>query len=84
MPSHKSNFKRMKTSAKERERNRAYRSRLRAAVKEVRTETSKEEASKKLNEAFRLLDRAAARGLIHKSTAARNKSRLALAINKLG
>ncbi len=84
MPSHKSNFKRMKTSAKERDRNRAYRSRLRAAVKEVRTETSKEEASKKLHEAFRLLDRAASRGLIHRSTAARNKSRLALAVNKLG
>ena len=84
MPSHKSNFKRMKTSAKERERNRAYRSRLRAALKEVRGVTSKDEASAKLKEAFSLLDKAASRGLIHKSNAARNKSRLAMAINKLG
>jgi small subunit ribosomal protein S20 len=84
LPSHKSNFKRMKTSAKERERNRAYRSRLRAAVKEVRLVQSKDEAAAKLKEAFKLLDKAASRGLIHRSTAARNKSRLALAINKLG
>jgi small subunit ribosomal protein S20 len=84
LPSHKSNFKRMKTSAKERERNRAYRSRLRAALKDVRAVQSKDEAAAKLKEAFRLLDRAASRGLIHKSNADRNKSRLALAINKLG
>jgi small subunit ribosomal protein S20 len=84
LPSHKSNFKRMKTSAKERERNRAYRSNLRAVVKEVRTEKDKTEAAKKYAAATRLLDRAAARGLIHKRTAARNKSRLALFIQKLG
>ena len=84
MPNHKSNVKRMKTSAKERERNRAYRSKLRAAIKEVRSVGSKAEAAAKLSEAFRLIDSAASKRLIHRSTAARNKSRLALHVNKLG
>jgi len=84
LPSHKSNFKRMKTSAKERDRNRGYRSNLRAAVKDVREESSKAEALKKYAKAVQLLDRAAARGLIHKKTASRNKSRLSLFIQKLG
>lgn len=83
MPSHKSNFKRMKTSAKERERNRGYRSHLRAAIKEIRSETTKAEAAKKLAAVSRLLDRAASRGLIKERTAARNKSRLALFVQKL-
>jgi small subunit ribosomal protein S20 len=74
----------MKTSAKQRERNRAYRSELRSVVKSVRTETNKEQATKMYADATRLLDRAASRGLIHKKTASRNKSRLAHLIQKLG
>ena len=84
MPSHKSCAKRMKTSENQRQRNRAFRSQMRSAVKALRTEDNKEQALKKLQEATSLLDQAAAKHLIHKKNADRNKSRLASMVNKLG
>ena len=84
MPNHKSCAKRVKTSEAERLRNRSLRTSLRAAVKAVRTETNKEEALKKLKTASITLDKAAAYRLIHKKNAARNKSRLAHFVQKLG
>ena len=84
MPNHKSCEKRVKTSAKERDRNRAFRSRLRAALKDVRTATNKDDAQKKLKEATTVLDKAATYGLIHRKNADRNKSRLSLFVQKLG
>lgn len=84
MPSHKSCKKRMKTSEAERLRNRAFRTTLRNAVKEVRLETSKEEAVKKLKVAIQILDRAAGRRLLHRKTVDRSKSRLVKLVNKLG
>jgi small subunit ribosomal protein S20 len=84
LPSHKSCAKRMKTSAAERMRNRAFRSQLRDAIKDVRTETNKDEALKKLKTAVSLLDQAAGRGIIHARNAARNKSRLAAFVSRLG
>lgn len=83
MPNHKSCEKRMKTSEKERQRNRAYRSKLRAAIKEVRTATNKDEAIKKLKDASQIIDKAASYGLIHRKNADRNKSRLAHFVQKL-
>mgnify|MGYP003492959404 CR=1 len=83
MPSHKSCVKRIKTSARERARNRGYRSQLRDAVKAVRTQTKKTEALKALQEAVVVLDKAASSGLIHKNNAARNKSRLSKLVAKL-
>ncbi len=84
VPQHKSCTKRMKTAAEQRLNNRAFRSRLRSAIKAVRTEQNKEVAGKKLHEACQLLDKAKSYGLIHKKNADRNKSRLALLVNKLG
>ncbi|RKX25809.1 MAG: 30S ribosomal protein S20 [Candidatus Zixiibacteriota bacterium] len=83
MPNHKSCKKRMKTSEEQRIRNRAFRSRLRNAIKEVRTETSKDEAQKKLKTATTLLDKAAGYHLIHKKNADRNKSRLTKHVQKI-
>lgn len=74
----------MKTSDAERIRNRGYRSNLRKAVKELRSSTSKEEASTKFRAVTTLLDKAASYGLIHKKNASRNKSRLAHFVQKLG
>ena len=59
-------------------RNRAQRSQLRSAVKKVRA-TAGAEATKAYHTAAQLLDRAARKHLIHKNTAARQKSRLAKA-----
>ncbi len=84
MPVHKDCVKRMKTSAKERERNRSQKSRIRAVIKALRAETKKDEAMKHFREVTRLLDKAAANNLIHRKNANRNKSRLAAIVNRLG
>lgn len=83
MPIHKDCVKRMRSSARERERNRAKRSRIRAAIKALRSETKKEAAATQYREVSRLLDRAASDGLIHRRNADRNKSRLAAMVNRL-
>lgn len=74
----------MKTSERDRQANRAFRSTLRAALKAVRSETNKDEAMKKLREAASMLDKAATKNIIHKKNASRNKSRLTLMVQKLG
>ncbi len=74
----------MKTSNEQRLINRAYRSQRRAAIKELRSETTKEEAVKTDHSVTSLFDKAASSGLIHKKNADRNKSRLAQALNRLG
>lgn len=83
MPNHKSCAKRMKTSAAERTRNRAFRSQLRQAIKDVRSQSSKDEALKKLKVAHTLLDKAAGANIIHWRNADRNKSRLTIFVGKL-
>lgn len=69
----KSAQKRIRTAAKKRARNRNVRSKLRTVMKTQRTKGSRET----LPTAASAIDRAAARGVIHKKTAARYKSRLA-------
>jgi small subunit ribosomal protein S20 len=65
------------------ERNRAQRSRLRSALKRVRTATTAEAAKAAYADAVQLLDRAAHKRLIHPNNAARHKSRLAAAVQRL-
>lgn len=77
MPNHKSCAKRVKTSEAARLRNRGLRSILRNAIRELKAESSKEEAAKKFLIVSSLLDKAAGRHLIHSKNADRNKSRLA-------
>ena len=55
-------------------RNRAQRSELRTALKRAKSGDASAEARQT---AVRLLDRAARKGLIHRNTAARHKSKLA-------
>jgi len=57
-------------------RNRAQRSELRTALKRAKSGDASAEARQV---AVRLLDRAARKGLIHRNTAARHKSKLARA-----
>lgn len=67
-------------------RNRAQRSALRTTIKKVRVSVGSgdAEASKEaLAIAIKRLDQAADKGLIHKNKAARDKSRLTRAFNKL-
>ncbi|MEZ4412704.1 MAG: 30S ribosomal protein S20 [Gemmatimonadales bacterium] len=81
MPRIKSAKKRMRQTKVRTARNKAQRSKLRTAVKNVRTAATKAEATKALTEAASLLDRAGRKNLVHPRTAARQKSRLAKAIN---
>ncbi len=83
MPHHKSAAKRVITNEKARQRNVAARTRMRAAVKAVREATSKAQAQAAYLKAASILDRTAAKGIIKKETASRQKSRLAKFASKL-
>jgi small subunit ribosomal protein S20 len=73
----KSAKKRVLIAAKRTERNKMVRSSLRTAVRKF-TETAGTEAGvTSLSAAFKALDIAATKGVIHKNTAARKKARLA-------
>jgi small subunit ribosomal protein S20 len=84
MPNIKSAKKRMELSARARVKNRAERSRIRTAIKQVRTAESAETGAARLSEAVALLDRAATRRLFHPNRVARIKSSLARHVNALG
>lgn len=83
MPRIKSAKKARRQSVVHAERNRAQRSRLRGAVKRVRSATTAAAAQAAYADAVELLDRAARKRLIHPNNAARHKSRLAAAVAKL-
>ena len=74
MPNIASAKKNMRKTRAATVRNRAQRSALRTALKKAQAPSA--DAAAKL-EAVKLLDRSARKGLIHKNTAARYKSRLA-------
>jgi small subunit ribosomal protein S20 len=78
----KSQIKRNRQSERHHQRNVAVRSRLRTEAKKIRRSIESGESESvdaQLRETGRLLDKAASRGVIHKRTAARRKSRLARA-----
>ncbi|NIR45563.1 MAG: 30S ribosomal protein S20 [Gemmatimonadetes bacterium] len=84
MPNTKSAIKRLRQSERRRVQNKAVRSRLRTAVKRVRTATDAAQAAEYYRDAASLLDRAASRGIIHDNTASRSKARLAAHVHRLG
>lgn len=83
MPNHKSAIKRMHTSRRARARNMAVRSRLRTAVKRVRTADTTATAQEALAAAVTIIDRSASKGVIHRNQAARRKSRLTRMVNAM-
>ena len=81
MPNNVNAEKALRQNIKRRLRNRAATSTLRTAIKKVRVALAEPNADAQaleavLGAAVKRLDRAAAKGLIHKNTAARTKSRL--------
>ena len=90
MERHASALKAARQAVKRNERNTSTRANLRTAVKKVRTtltsKDKKEELKKTLpellNQAQRLLMKAASRGLIKKGNASRQVARLSAAIHK--
>ncbi|MDQ2727477.1 MAG: 30S ribosomal protein S20 [Actinomycetota bacterium] len=81
----KSQIKRNRTNEVRRVRNKAARSEIKTRVKRavLSAETGAETAADELRLAVKRLDKAAARGTIHKNQAANRKSRLVRRINAL-
>ncbi len=83
MPHHKSAAKRVVTNEKSRQRNLAASSRLRTAVKTVRAAKSRADGEAALRGTTAVLDRTAAKGIIKREAANRQKARLAKFVAKL-
>ena len=82
----KSAKKRVLIAEKNRVRNVAFKTSIKTAVKkvlELAKGEDKEALNSALSKAYQLCDKAVGKGILHKNTAARKKSRLTKAINKL-
>jgi small subunit ribosomal protein S20 len=86
LANHKSALKRHRQSLKARERNRMMKTRVKNAMKAVRTaiESQDQDAvAAALKTATSVLDKAASKKVVHWRTAARKISRLSVAANKI-
>ena len=82
----KSAKKRILTSAKKAEANKAVKTGVKTAVKKVRTaveDGDKTAAAEALTAATSAIGKAESKGVFHKNTASRKVSRLAAAVNKM-
>ena len=86
MPNIKSAKKRVLITKVNNERNKAYRSALRTAIKKAEASIADNAADKAavVNNAIKTIDKAAAKGILHKNCAARKKSALICKLNKAG
>lgn len=85
MPHTKSAAKRLRQTEKRRRRNRTWAKLVRTERREVLDALKagdKAKAAEELPTAYKLLDKAAAKGVIHKNKAARLKARLAKKVNQ--
>ena len=85
MASHESALKAHKQNLKRRDRNRQLRTRLRNALRDIRTAIdggSAESVKDALRQTVSLVDKMASKGLIHRNTAGRYKSRLAARVTR--
>lgn len=88
MATHASALKAHRQSLAHRERNRRYRSQLRSTLKEIRSfiddpkKSDQTAAKTQLNAAVSLIDKMAGKGIIHRNTASRYKSRLSSRLSK--
>ena len=86
MPNIKSAKKRVKTISKKKEINNFFRTSMKTSIKNVEKfciADDKKEAEKALLDVIKRIDKALAKGLIHKNTAARYKSRLTKKVNQM-
>lgn len=86
MPNHKSAEKRVRQNEKRREVNRNNISRLRTQIKKLRAALAsgdQQQSKELLQPTISLIDKSVNKGVIHKNTAARYKSRLTGHVNDL-
>ncbi|MEE0496411.1 MAG: 30S ribosomal protein S20 [Cyanobacteriota bacterium] len=82
----KSAKKRVLIAEANRQRNVAFKSTIKTAVKkalELASGEDKEALNTAVSKVYQLCDKAVVKGILHKNTAARKKSRLTLAVKKL-
>ena len=82
----KSAKKRVLIAEANRQRNVAFKTSIKTAVKKalaLAIAENKEELNSAISKVYQLCDKAVSKGILHKNTAARKKSRLVLAIKKL-
>ncbi len=79
----KSQMKRNRQNEKRRLRNRAVRSELRTHQKAAEAAAGTDDEAEALRMAMKKIDKATAKGVLHKNTAARRKSRLMSRIREL-
>lgn len=82
----KSAKKRVLIAEKNRIRNVAFKTSIKTAIKKVldfAKGEDKDALNKAISKVYQLCDKAVSKGILHKNTAARKKSRLTLAVNKL-
>ena len=82
----KSAKKRVLIAEANRQRNVAFKTSIKTAVKKalaLATEGDKDALNSAISNVYKLCDKAVSKGILHKNTAARKKSRLVLAIKKL-
>ena len=85
MASHQSALKAHRQNVQNRDRNRQYRTRLRGALRSIRSAIdggSADDVKDALRETVSLVDKMAGKGIIHRNTAGRYKSRLASRVAK--
>ena len=87
VPNIKSAIKRVEVAERNRQRNKAWKS----AVRTVRNEVAEsvktgdpKKASTALQKAYAVIDKAVSKGILHKNSAARKKSRMATEVLKVG
>jgi small subunit ribosomal protein S20 len=86
MPNHKSAEKRDRQNARRNAANTANRSRLRTQIKKLRAALaagSLHEARALHAETVSIIDKSVQKGILHRNTAARQKARLTVSVNKL-
>ncbi len=82
----KSAKKRILVAEKNRIRNVAFKSSIKTAIKkalELAAGEDKTALNSALSNVYKLCDKAVSKGILHKNTAARKKSRVTLAVNKI-
>ena len=82
----KSAKKRILTAERNRVKNVAFRTSIKSALKkalELGAGEDKDALATAVSKVYQLCDKAVSKGILHKNTAARKKSRLSIALNKL-
>ena len=82
----KSAKKRVLVAEANRQKNVAFKTSIKTAIKkvlELAQGKDKDALNKAISRVYQLCDKAVVKGILHKNTAARKKSRLTIAVNKL-